>query len=116
MSNVGNADILSGYVVGRGQDWHAICLDLDIAAYGKSMSEAKSLVGEMVNEYLQMACEAPPAERKRMLGRRAPWPVRLSYHTRYYIFFVLRSLAAKDHGDTGRFVDHYKLERMHCAA
>lgn len=64
------------YAYRRGQQWHAICTDLDIAADGGSLSAAVASLETAIDMYLERVAELPAAERGRFLTRRAPWRVR----------------------------------------
>lgn len=65
------------FAEGRGNQWSALCLDLDIAVDGASFEEVYRDLNKAVEMYLQRAAEFPEAERARMLRRKAPWHVRL---------------------------------------
>ena len=59
-----------------GQQWHAICTDLDIAADGTSFQDAKASLATCIDLYLEGIQEMPTHEQRRFLTRRAPWHVR----------------------------------------
>ena len=59
-----------------GNQWHAICTDLDIAADGASLEEARASMAVCVELYLESAEALPPDDRCRWLRRKAPWHVR----------------------------------------
>ena len=59
-----------------GNQWHAICTDLDVAADGASLEEAKASLAACIELYLEGIEGMPADERQRILTRRAPWHVR----------------------------------------
>ena len=67
------------YARRNGQRWHAICTDLDIAADGESLHDAKASLAECIDLYLEAVAESPPEERPRLLARRSPWRIRAGY-------------------------------------
>ena len=66
------------YAYRRGQRWHAICTDLDIAVDGGSLRATVASLETAIDMYLEGVAELPAAERRRFLTRRAPWRVRAS--------------------------------------
>ena len=85
-----------------GQQWHAICTDLDVAADGASFQEAKASLAMCIELYLEGVREMPTDEQRRLLTRRAPWHVRarmaalmswegLRHHDSRFRGFVLQS-------------------------
>ena len=58
-----------------GDQWHAICTDLDIAADGASWEEAKASLVTCVELYLQGAEALSVEDRHSWLTRKAPWHV-----------------------------------------
>ena len=69
---------LQCYAYRRGQRWHAICTDLDIAVDGESLPAAVESLKNCIDLYLEDVAELPAEERGRFLTRRAPWRVRAS--------------------------------------
>lgn len=59
-----------------GDQWHAICTDLDVAADGASLGEAKASLATCIELYLEGIKTMPPGDRHALLTRRAPWHVR----------------------------------------
>ncbi|MCY3622147.1 MAG: hypothetical protein OXH68_10605 [Gammaproteobacteria bacterium] len=59
-----------------GDQWHAICTDLDVAADGATLEEAKASLAACIELYLEGIGDMPADERHRLLTRRAPWHVR----------------------------------------
>ena len=86
------------YAYGRGQDWEAICVDLDIAVFGSSVEEVKASLDTCIQMYLERVFELPPAEQRPFLTRKAPWHVR----TRLAFMTWLHSLRG-DHGRSRSF-------------
>ena len=104
--------VLRGYVSGSGSDWQAICLDLDIAAQGQSMFEAKSILDSLVDDYLAEVRTLPDVDQKRLLKRKAPLGLRLSYHFGY----ALASLfAERSSGDRLSYALHSGQDTRACA-
>lgn len=64
------------YAYGRPGDVEAICVDLDIAVQGKSITEVRSMLNEAIASYVEDALAEPPEVAKALLSRRAPWHVR----------------------------------------
>ena len=69
---------LQCYAYGRGQRWHAICTDLDIAVDGESFPAVVKSLKICIDLYLEDVAELPAEERGPFLTRRAPWRVRVS--------------------------------------
>ena len=69
---------LQCYAYRRGQRWHAICTDLDVAVDGESLPAAVESLKNCIDLYLEDVAELPAEERGRFLTRRAPWRLRAS--------------------------------------
>ena len=65
------------YLEGRGDEWEALCLDLDIAVHGHSESEVRALLSEAVRTYFEDAAKELPTAQARLLARRVPPRVRI---------------------------------------
>ena len=74
-----------------GNQWHAICTDLDVAADGASLEEAKAALAACIELYLEGIDDMPAKDRHRILTRRAPWHVRVK--------MALLSLLQRPQGD-----------------
>jgi predicted RNase H-like HicB family nuclease len=85
------------YAEGRNGDWEAICLDLDIAVQGGSFEEVFSSLKEAISLYLESVTDLPPEERRDLLHRPAPFPVRFKFLTH-----ALRGLFPDSDGDRQR--------------
>jgi predicted RNase H-like HicB family nuclease len=85
------------YAEGRDGDWEAICLDLDIAVQGGSFEEVFTSLQGAVSLYLQSVTDLPPEERRVLLHRPAPLPVRLRF-----LIHALRALFTDNEGDRQR--------------
>jgi predicted RNase H-like HicB family nuclease len=85
------------YAEGRDGDWELICLDLDIAVQGSSFEEVFAALQEAISLYLESVADLPPQERRFLLHRPAPLPVRLKFLTH-----ALRGLFADSDGDRQR--------------
>jgi predicted RNase H-like HicB family nuclease len=92
-----NSRILHCYAEGQGGDWEAICLDLDIAVQGSSFEEVFAALQQAISLYLESVADLPPQERRSLLHRPAPLPVRLKFLTH-----ALRGLFADSDGDRQR--------------
>ena len=73
------------YAHGKPGDWEGICADFDIAVQGRSFAEVQKLLEEAVGEYVSAAMEEAPADRDRLLNRRAPFYVYLTWTLRVLI-------------------------------
>ncbi len=67
---------LQCYAYRRGNRWHAICTDLDIAVDDESRQAVVESLETCIDLYLEHVAELPAEERGRFLTRRAPWHVR----------------------------------------
>ena len=76
---------------GAGNQWEAVCLDFDLAVQGRSLEEVTRLLRETIDTYIDDALAQPEHVRSAMLGRRAPFSVRLSWAFR--LFFAHTGLA-----------------------
>ena len=74
------------YVHGRNRDWHAICVDLDIAVDAASPQEAEESLTTAIEMYLETVSAMPEGERHRLLTRRAPWHVRFALMARAWLY------------------------------
>ena len=64
------------YAYRSGRKWEAICVDLDIAAFGDSLDEVKRSLATGIELHLEGVEELPAEEQRRFLTRRSPWHVR----------------------------------------
>lgn len=84
------------YAEGSGDQWEAICLDLDIAVQGESFREVYDSLHDAIVLHLESLEDLPEGDRRRLIERPAPLSLRLQ--------FALRALAAlfrrndDDHG------------------
>ena len=67
------------FAQGTDGDWEAACPDLDIAVQGRSYEEVYDLLNTAIQGYVQAALHEDDATRERLLRRRAPFLVRVSY-------------------------------------
>lgn len=67
------------FAEGRGDSWHAICLDFDIAAQGRSFEDARDRLIEAVKDYLEYVETLPEAERSAFRTRRVPLHVQIAF-------------------------------------
>lgn len=73
---------------GAGNQWEAVCLDFDLAVQGRSLEEVTRLLRETIDTYIDDALAQPEHVRSAMLGRRAPFSVRLSWAFRLFFATV----------------------------
>jgi hypothetical protein len=78
-------------VRGHGTEWEGLCLDLDIGAHGQSLDDVKMLLEEAIGTYIQDAFKEDEATRDRLLARRAPFLVRLSWALRLFFRSIFRN-------------------------
>jgi predicted RNase H-like HicB family nuclease len=64
---------------GRDGAWSALCVDLDIAADGRSFAEARANLERAIGLYLERVAELPEVERRQFLNRKAPWHRRAKF-------------------------------------
>ena len=64
------------YSYGNGENWEAVCVDLDIAVFGASANEVEEALDRCIQMYLERVADLPPEERRRFLTRKSPWYVR----------------------------------------
>lgn len=78
------------YIHGEDQQWEAICVDLDISVEAASEHEARATLRDAIHSYFDAAMEEDPADRDRLLSRRAPLHVRLGLWLRMLAFTLSR--------------------------
>lgn len=86
-------------VEGRGDEWEAICLDLDIAVAGRSFEGVMHDLEKAVALYMASANQEAPADRARLLNRRAPLWLRVK--TVAHVLFALLSDRSGGRGESG---------------
>ena len=77
--------------VGEGQ-WEAICTDLDIAAQGCSLEDAKKELEDAVDVYIDFVMTLPEDEIERFLKRKSPLWLRLRLDANYRVSGIRRLL------------------------
>ena len=70
------------YAHGKPGDWEGLCIDFDIAVQGRSFHEVQKLLEEAIADYVAAALDEAPEDRDRLLNRRAPFFVSLSWTVR----------------------------------
>lgn len=70
---------LACYAEGKGNQYEAICLDLDIAIQGSSFTEVYEGLDAAIADYLEYVATLPAEEQKTLLNRRAPLVDRLRF-------------------------------------
>lgn len=68
---------------GRGTDWEAFCLDLDLAVQGKSFDDVRIRLEEALRAFVESAMQEPPHIRAKLLNRKAPLHIRLLWGWRF---------------------------------
>lgn len=86
-------------------EWEAICTDLDVAAQGASLEDAKSELEAAVSEYVAYVRTLPEHEVRQFLNRKSPLRLRISLEMRYRLSLLTRFLNA-----TPRFADPWVVE------
>ena len=69
---------------GSGNEWQAICLDLDIAVQAQSLHDVTRILQEAVSTYIQDAMEQDEPTRTQLLNRSAPFSVRAAWAVRLF--------------------------------
>ena len=87
------------------QEWEAICTDLDIAAQGISLDEAKRELEAAVSAYVEYVLTLPEEEVSEFLNRKSPLGLRLRLGMRYRWSALFRLLNA-----TPRFAKPWFVE------
>lgn len=83
------------YVEGRGDQWEAVCLDLDIAVQGHSLQEVYDRMQEAIEGYVAHVLTLPTEDQKRLLNRPAPLSLRL----KFLLYAFRSSFWGRDDGD-----------------
>lgn len=68
------------YAYGRGLQWQALCIDLDLAVRGSSFQEVKASLAKAIDMYLETMTDLPADEQRQLLPRRSPRHVRTRLH------------------------------------
>ena len=67
---------------GHEGSWEALCVDYDIAVQGASFDQVKDDLEAAISDYVEAASSEDEATRIKLLARRAPWSVRLTWTAR----------------------------------
>lgn len=62
--------------------WQAVCIDLDVGATGDPLPAVMASLDEAISLYLECVEEEAEPDRRRLLARRSPWPVRFGHWAR----------------------------------
>jgi hypothetical protein len=84
--------LLRCYAERRQGQWEALCIDFDLAVQGQSFEEVYHFLNFAIVDYVSRVRELPPADRERLLKRRAPLWEQLSF-----LLSLLRG-ALRSHG------------------
>jgi hypothetical protein len=85
--------VLRCYAMGRGDQWEAFCLDLDLAVAGDSLMGVRAALESAIKEYVEQVVALPAEDQKRLIRRRAPLHEWLRY---YWYLFLARWDSDKD--------------------
>jgi hypothetical protein len=75
---------------GSGNEWQAICLDLDIAVQAHSLNDVTHLLQESVATYIQDALAQDEPLRSELLNRSVPFSVRMAWAIRLFMATLSR--------------------------
>ncbi len=78
------------------QGWEAICVDLNVAVQGRSLTEVRGMLSRAIALYIEEAKKEDPKTRERLLCRRAPLGIRTRYELGRAANFVLSRFGRKD--------------------
>ena len=65
------------YAYGRGNDWQAICVDLDVAVQGTSFDEVKDSLRTSVELFLYAVADLSLEDQREVLSRTTPQYIRV---------------------------------------
>jgi hypothetical protein len=74
---------LKCYAFGRGREWEAICVDLDIAVQGCAFEDVVASLDTAIRVYVESAMAEDEPVRNALLRRRAPLRTRTMYALRF---------------------------------
>lgn len=77
--------ILRCYAHGHEGIWEGICVDLDIAVTGVSFDEVRERLHQSIVTYVEDATNEDPLNAQRLLNRKAPLHVRVSYAAKAWL-------------------------------
>lgn len=92
-----------GYVKQDGDVWVAICVDLNLAAQGKTAEEAITECFSMIEEYLDYVVDKYPDKLNEYLSRPAPPELMTEYNSAMAARIIPRSEADSPTGFTYPF-------------
>ena len=73
--------------------WQAVCIDLNLAAQGKTLEKAKRRLHVQILDYVREACTIDRAHFEHLMNRKAPLSLRFNY---YFAYISQRICHAKD--------------------
>jgi hypothetical protein len=88
------------YAEGHEGAWAAYCPDLDLAVQGRTFEEVYGVLRDAVYDYIDAAEQETPADRDRLLSRKAPLLERLRLYWRYLAAVSRTHDAELKHGFT----------------
>jgi predicted RNase H-like HicB family nuclease len=102
------------FVEGRGNDWFALCLELDISVQGRSLEDVTERIEGAVRLYLERLRELPETDRQRLLRRRVPFWTSLKIASKMMWNGVVRPRTGSD--ESGGKTPHRYNYPLHCPA
>lgn len=63
---------LRGYTKKEGNQWVAVCIDVNVVAQGKTLDQATAACFDLVTEYVSYVCSKYPDEVEKYIPRLAP--------------------------------------------
>ncbi|MGH6718143.1 MAG: hypothetical protein ACREER_02400 [Alphaproteobacteria bacterium] len=102
MSNF--ARMIRCYAEGRPGQWEAFCLDFDLAVQGKSFAEVFEGMNLAVDEYRAHVRTLPEVDQDRLLARRAPLSLRLTFLWKALLFTVLGGRGGSSENQRAEFM------------
>jgi hypothetical protein len=94
-----------GVARGRRDEWEAFCLDFDLAVQGRSFEEVRVSLERAIHMYVDAALAEAEPVRSRLLARRAPFSVRLTWALRvFWSTLAIRATRRDSNPDTVEFI------------
>jgi hypothetical protein len=67
------------YAEGKDSEWEAFCLDFDLAVQGQSFDDVYRKLSEQIELYVEGVVSLGAEDRSRLLSRKAPLLMRISF-------------------------------------
>ena len=84
------------YAVGRSGNWEAVCIDLSLAAQGRSLDEVRQTLSESIIQYLDYVEGLPVDEQEAFLNRKAPLGQRMEFYRALLSWLLRRGGDSRD--------------------